>query len=69
MVMRPLCDTIMMEYIYYEQLDPYYLSGKVFGFTNKEEIQICRYFGFPAFRTSVASRCPTFEINGHEAFV
>ena len=69
MVIKLLCATVMMQYIYYEQMDPYYLSGKVFGFTNKEVTRIRHYLGFPGFRTNVASRCPTFKINGHEAFV
>ena len=69
MVMWPLCNTIVMPYIYYEQIDPYYIHGNVFGYTIKEGTRIWRFFGFPAFAAHVALRCPTFEINGHGASV
>ena len=35
--MRPMCNIIMMNYIYYEQIDPYNLSANVFGCNIKEK--------------------------------
>ena len=40
MVMRPLRDTHLMNNIYREQMDPYNLSGKVFGYNQKEKTQV-----------------------------
>ena len=42
--MRPMCDTSMMNHVYCDQIDPYNLSGNVFGYDNKEKTQICQFF-------------------------
>ena len=67
--MRPFCYTFIMKYIYNEQRDPCYSTGNIFVFTVKEETRIWRFFGFQTFAGNIAARCPTFEINGHEASV
>ena len=52
MVMRPLCDTNMMNYMYCAQIDPYNLSGNVFGNNRKEKL---RFVDF-CFLTSLMHR-------------
>ena len=69
MVMRPLWDMIMVQYIYDKQIDPFCPTGNVFGYNNKGETRIWRIFVFPALTAHVALRRPTFEINGHGASV
>ena len=41
--MRPLCGTNMMNNIKCVQIDPYNLSGNVFGYNHKQKNQICQF--------------------------
>ena len=52
----------MMNYIVCEQIDPYDLSGNLFGYNHKEKNK------FVDFRL-LTQDALTFEINGHEASV
>ena len=68
MVTRPLYNTIMINYIYYVQIDPYYRTGIEFDYHLESKTRIL-FFCFLAFSIHIASRCQTFKINGHEASV
>ena len=61
MVMRPLYDTMMMTFIYCEQMDSYYPTAKICGLTLKRKSRILRVFAFPTFRHNILCRCPTFK--------
>ena len=66
--MRPLFYTIMMKYSKYEQIDQYYPTTNVFGFSTIEKTE----FGgvlLSQIWEMLHPNAPTFDINGHEAYV
>ena len=66
--MGHLCDTSIMIYIEYEQMDPYNPSGNVFGYNAREKTRILNLLIFQPGKV-FAPDTPTFEINGHGASV
>ena len=60
--MWPLCDTFMMMCIYYEQLDPYYQTGNVFGYTiiNWRWNPDLAFFRFSSFHFTCCTQMPDF---------
>ena len=48
-------------------MDPYNLSGNVFGYNHKEKNRICR--SLLVYTPKLHPDALTFEINGHEASV
>ena len=70
MVMKPLCDTNMMNYISCEQIDPYNLSGNVFSYNRKEKKSNLSIFScLLIYAPKLHPDALTFEQNGHEAYV
>ena len=56
MVLTPLCNSSMMDYIWCEQINRYNLSGNVFGYSHEEKTQIYRFLHAAVY----APKCPDF---------
>ena len=65
--MRPLSDTNMIKYMQSEQIDPYNISGNVFGNNHAVKNSIVDFSRLPVYEPKLHPAASTFELNGHEA--